>query len=492
MRIGGLASGMDTDSIVKDMMRVAKMPLDKLNQEKQRMQWQQEDFREINKSLFSFRDKLFDLKLQGTFQAKSASSSNDKVVTVTAGNAATTGNQEISISQLAKGAFKTSSAEISGYTSGQTLEEQFSSASWDGDKTGILVINGETISVDAINDSINDLVTKINAVESDTGVKASYDAINNRFFLSTTATGENAKIDFNGTDSNGLKLLGNDALKIDDSTVNGKNASLKLNGTDFEMAENKFTINGLNFDLKGISGTESPTTSIVITNDTDAVFEKIKDFVETYNELLEKVNGKTGEKKYRDFHPLSSEEKEELSDKEIELWEEKARSGTLRNDSTLRGLMNEMRMSASSYIETDSKYNSLRSIGIGTQNYFEGGKLHLDEDKLKKALNEDPQAVQNIFASQDEAGNAQGIGAKLYDVVNSGTKAVTEKAGRVSIQGVDDSFLGKRLKNMEKSIASWEKRLVKTENRYWSQFTAMEKALAQMNSQSDWLYQQFS
>ncbi|SMB82769.1 flagellar hook-associated protein 2 [Desulfonispora thiosulfatigenes DSM 11270] len=601
MKIGGLASGMDTDSIVKDMMKVAKMPLDKLNQEKQWLEWQQEDYREINKSLFSFRDKLFDLKLQGTFQAKSASTSQDKVATVTAGNSATPGNYELQVNELAKGAFRTSTGKIdTGYIEGQTLAEQYSGAGWTktteegkevikgqiriNDKvtiefdaetdsikdiaakinekmetTGVtavfnadtnkfflanvdssfgkeikvegidlegtnngaklltsldaqmstikgladfetkLKINGTEITFNRATDSFEQIAKKINEHEKDTGVRASYDKGTERFFFSTSTTGADAKIDFSGTTDKGLEFL--DTIKIgatmesgtDKGKVAGLNAKVTLNGTDFEMAENKFTINGLTYELKGVNTTENPTTSIVITNDTGAVFDKIKEFVEDYNKLLEQVNGKMDEKKYRSFHALSKEEKEAMTDKEVELWEEKAKSGTLRNDSTLRDLLGKMRMATSSYLkDIDSEYNSLKSIGIATQNYYEGGKLHLDEDKLKKALNEDPDAVQKIFTLKGEDDKSLGIGDSLYDIVNNGTKAVVEKAGRVSIKGVDDSFLGKRLKNMQKSIASWEDRLVRIEDRYWSQFTAMEKALSQMNSQSSWLAQQFS
>lgn len=496
LRIGGLASGMDLDSIVKDLMKAERIPLDKLKQDKQLLEWKQEDYREINKALFDFRDEVFDLKLQSTFNVKNATSSDENVVEVSAGANANSGVYEIAVQQLAKGAYKTSSSEIDGYTSGQSLEQQFSSVTWDGDKTGKIVINGETISFDATSDSIYEIVSKINELEDQTGVRASYDADINRFFLSTTSTGAGAKIDFTGSDTNGLKLLGNDALKIDTSTVTGQDAIFKLNGADFQMSENNFTINGITYDLKGINDSDGdgiPAVTIAVSNDTDAVLEKIKGFIDSYNETIDKIYSKLQEERYRDYLPLTEEQKEEMSEKQIELWEEKARSGLLRNDRILNGIISDMRMTMAGIVENISgKYDSLDEIGISTQNWHENGKLYIDEDKLKAALNDDPEGIKSLFTNSSEVDSEKGIAMRLYDVVVEGTELLTDKAGsESSFSLIDNSYIGKRLRDLSDEIEDWEERLIEIEDRYWREFTAMEKAINQMNAQSMWLAQQF-
>ena len=124
MRIGGLASGMDIDQIIADMMSVRRLPLDKLTQQRQRLEWQQEDYRAINKQLFSLRESVFSLKLQGTFNVKSAFSSNEDIIQVSAGGNALNGTYKIAVKRLAEGAFKTSSAPLGSTDDYSTLSTQ--------------------------------------------------------------------------------------------------------------------------------------------------------------------------------------------------------------------------------------------------------------------------------------------------------------------------------------------------------------------------------
>ncbi len=488
-RIGGLASGMDIDSMVNQLMDAERIPLDKKIQEKEILKWQQEDYREINNALINFRDTAFDMKLQGTYNVKNAASSDTNIAEATANSSAAAGIYEISVSQLAKSAFKTSESQIDSYTSGDTLVNQFSSVTWDGDKTGAIHINGQEIAFDASSDSIYNIVSSINEHKEETGVLASYDSSNNRFFLTTTSTGSDVEIDFTGTDTNGLNLLGNNALKIDTTTITGQDAVFTLNGADFTLSENTFNINGLDYTLNGVGD-----ASINVTNDTSEVFTKITGFVESYNELLESINSKLQEERHRDFPPLTDAQKKEMSDNEIELWEEKARSGLLRNDNYLNRIHSNLRNVMSGIVENlNGDYNSLYSIGISTQSYHENGKLHIDESKLQTALNENSDDVIELFTNSSETSTESGIACQLYDIVDNGINSLTDKAGReTSFNLVDNSYIGKLIDNLNDEINDWEDRLIKTEDRYWSKFSAMESALNQMYSQSDWLSQQFN
>ncbi|MDK2986228.1 MAG: flagellar hook-associated protein 2, partial [Clostridia bacterium] len=299
LRVGGLATGMDIESIVKDLMKAERIPLDKLKQDKQLLEWKQDDYREINKALFDFRDKVFDLKLQGTFNVKNATSSNEDAVEVSAGGNVTDGIYTLDIKQMARGVNKASASELNDEVDadGNTLAlaDQFNSLSgtlsfilkgWkDGAETT------EDFSFDTSTDNIYDVVNEINS--RDMGITASYDSKLNRFFL-TTPTGQNSKIQVTSDSSNFLSYAsgGSSAdtvLKLDieeNIAYNGVDAEVDFGGGQFSFADNKFTINGINFTLKDEpADPASPiTVNVNVTNDTDAVFNKIKDFVESYND----------------------------------------------------------------------------------------------------------------------------------------------------------------------------------------------------------------
>jgi flagellar hook-associated protein 2 len=197
------------------------------------------------------------------------------------------------------------------------------------------------------------------------------------------------------------------------------------------------------------------------------------------------------EKRYPDFKALSDEQKKEMSDKEVELWEEKARSGLLRNDPFLKNALQDLRrafMDPVSGILIGS-INVIPDIGISTGNYFEGGKgkLVIDEDKLKEALTNKPDEVMQLF-TKTQGDLDLGIGKRVFNELDNVVRRLSDRAGNPSYP-VDNSTISKRITQMNQEISKWNDRLAKVEDRYWKQFSAMEKALSQMNSQSSWMQQ---
>ncbi len=499
LRVGGLASGMDIESMVKDLMRAERMPLDKLQQDKQLLEWQQEDYRDINQQVFKLRDAVFDMKLQGTYQTKSASTSDETVLDVSATGSATEGTYSITVNNLASGVSKASATELADEANGDSTKTLYDQFKTEFDARGIasteditLTLNGTDFTFDIDQDNINTLVGKIN--EADIGVKASYDADQNRFFLNTESTGSSQEITVSADSANLLStgLSNSSMLKLNldtGTTYNGTDASYDFgDAVGLSSSTNMATINGLNLDLK-----DSGTTTVTVKSDTDAVYDKIKSFVETYNETLELIADKTQEKRYRDYKPLTDEQKEDMTDNQIEIWEEKARSGLLKNDSIVRDIVSDFRMAMSGIVENISgTYGSLDEIGISTQNWYENGKLHIDEADLKEALNKDSQGIMDLFTNNSDVDSEKGVAVKLYDAVIHSSELITAKAGRESsFSLVDNSYIGKRLRNMGDEINAWEDRLTNVEDRYWRQFTRMEEAINRMNSQSAWLSQQF-
>lgn len=182
-----------------------------------------------------------------------------------------------------------------------------------------------------------------------------------------------------------------------------------------------------------------------------------------------------------------------MKDSDITLWEQKARSGDLANDETLMQLYYSMRKVVSS---TVSSVGSLSSIGITTGQWYEGGKLYIDETKLRDAIANNPDTVMKIFSGvyqTDSNGNTtlitKGIAQNLYDTLNSGIDALTQKAGSTT-QLYDTSFIGNRIREIDDRIAQMQDYLNNLEQRYYAQFTQLEMYVSQMNSQSAWLSQQ--
>jgi len=250
---------------------------------------------------------------------------------------------------------------------------------------------------------------------------------------------------------------------------------------------NTTTLNGITFTFNDLTD----RTNINITNDTEAAFDNIKNFVDKYNEMVDKINGKLTEDHHRDYPPLTSEQMEEMSDREIELWEEKARSGLLRRDPILTNALSQMRQAWTDRVANDGPFSHFSQIGISTTaNYMDGGKLEINENKLRAALQEDSDAVYKLFSNNAE-GAERGIVNRLEDAIDRTTERINQQAGRSTYQP-HQYALGRRLKGMDDRIEVFKRRLQQVEDRYWKQFSAMESAIQRMNEQSNYLFSQFN
>lgn len=500
LRIGGLASGIDIDSIVEDLMTAERAPLNRLEQEKQILEWQQEDYRELNSTLFDFRSEVFNLKLQSTFNAKSATSSDEDVLEVTATANAKNGVYVVTVHNLATGVSKGSISVLNDVedTEGntKTLFEhftEFSARGYSAEDEITVTINGTELTFDLDVDTIYTVASAINS--ANLGVSASYDSNFNRFFLTTTSTGSDAKITISSDDANFLSsdVSHDSILKLDineGDIYSGEDASFNLgDAANLESSTNNVTINGLRLNLK-----DTGTSTVTVGSDTDAIFNTIQEFVSAYNEIMDTFYGKINEARYRDYPPLTDAQKEEMTEREIELWEERARSGLLRNDRQLSSLVSNLRLAMSRIVAgVGGSYSTLSEIGITTRSWNDNGHLYIDEDTLREALNQDPEGVKELFTNSSETNDEEnGIAVWLYNAVNNGINYLTDKAGRdSSLSLVDNSYIGQRLRNLNDEIDEWEERLIEIEDRYWRQFTIMEQAINQMNAQSAWLAQQF-
>jgi len=342
-------------------------------------------------------------------------------------------------------------------------------------------------------ESLNSVMSKVN--NSKLGVTMFYDSYSDKVTMTRKETGvynENGQeIEF--TEGDFLtQVLGfqNVTPENSENYIEAKNATFTINGLETSRQSNTFSMNGVTFTLK--KTTDEPVT-INVNNDNDALYENIKSFVDKYNELVEKIEKKLSEPKYKDYLPLTDDERENLSETQQEKWEDMAKSGILRNDSILSGLITQMRTAIYSGVnqdDLDSTMKSLSAIGITTTADFTSAKLEIDETKLKAAIEKDPNSIELLFNGTGATDGQKGVIQRLYDKVNATMDQLKERAG--NSYSVNNQFtIGRQLDDLDDRIERFEDRLANLETRYYSQFTAMEQAIQKANSQAAYLAQFF-
>lgn len=500
IRFSGMASGLNTDSLIKDLMKVERIPLEKLTKQKQTISWKRESYREINTQLTAMRTLIDKMRFSNAFNKQNATSSDSTIITATASSSAVSGGFSVQVDKLA------SSALVAGKQVVVDLKSKVSA-------TGSFEIIGPKgpKSIQVTPDSTYESVMKeVNA--ANIGVTMSYDSINGRFMLSSSTSGSSSSIlindDGNGTASQvfGLttivdKVNPDGSVVQENKAVTGTNAKVVVNGQSLEFANNAFEFNGVRFDLKGVS---TSTVSVTVARDTSNIADQIKGFVEKYNALVDSVNEKIKTTPNRGYTPLTDEEKEAMSEKQIELWETKAKKGLLYRDDILQGTLSSLRSSLVNKVSgLKDEMNTLADIGVTFKSYTKGmtselGKLELDEAKLSEAVAKDPDGVMQLFTKSSQLDpkdkNYQseiGYAERLYSSLTSSINKVISRIGTVTISDqVDGSQLGKQIDTINDKMSTWESRLKLIEDRYYKQFTAMELALQKLNNQGSWLTSQ--
>ncbi len=391
-------------------------------------------------------------------------------------------------------------------------------------------INGETIQFNA-DDTMSTIMDKINS--SDTGVTVSYNETSDSFTITANDSGASGQIDISDTQGNLAEILFGTQQKDPQGNITGYQRAGKtqsdlqagqdaiisvdfgdgMGPIEISRSSNVFDLDGLKITASGTfgyiddgSGNLVLDTANQVDNsvtfdakvDSDKVVDAVKQFVEDYNELIELVNKELTTKRDRDYPPLTEEQKEEMSDEEIELWEEKAKKGMLFNDSDIRMLSNELR---TVFSNTDIK--ALEQAGITiSSDWSENGKISFDESKFRAALEEDPEAIQKLFTSEADNSDSTTFNGiitnmsaiyKKYASTTGATKGLlVERAGNSSAPlSLTDNTLLSEMNNIDDIIEMLNDRLQSERERYNKQFTNLEVLISQMNSQSSWLSQQF-
>ncbi len=699
IRISGLSSGLDTDSIVKELVKAESAKKTALEKKQTKLEWTQSTWKALNTKVGSFfNGTLSTMQYEGTYKKKSTSITDSNIANILAGDSAVNGTQTLAVKRLAKPGYltgaklstddsyslSTSMAQLGAVSAGESADIKVSIG---GKET--------TISLSA-SDTIEGVVSKF----TNAGVTASFDATNQRFFISSKSSGKDNDFTITGTNDAGTSALAslglvagseiddvtrayaaleagtadytdayNDALtkiqqiyinqntayqtqidsinsakteylaknsvesdtssatnqqiydsisgttlsdkittieaeaadfntryealdknasdyetqkaamdlekeeitkklevaytirgfdntvsdvqdKIDSNTIllngggdptladqaktqldakianakyivslgsgasavriNGENALIELNGAEFESSNNSFSINGLTITAQSLSAsttkyydangnevdktsTDVASSKTVYTNttintqdDVEGIYKMIKDFITGYNSLVNEFDSLYNADSAKGYDPLTDEEKDSMTDTQIESWEAKIKAALLRRDSNLSTVTSTFKTAMMESFKINGKDTTLSSFGIETLSYFlaadnEKGAYHIAgdstdstvstaTDKLKTAIAKDPEGVATFFSK---------LTNNMYTKLN---KLMSSSYYRSIYNIYDDKKMQREYDDYSSKIKEQEKRLTSLEDRYYSQFSAMEVAISKLNS----------
>lgn len=369
-----------------------------------------------------------------------------------------------------------------------------------------LRINGEKIDGITADSTIQEIMDAINSHPT-AGVTISYQQNTDRFIITSTQDGASGQVSVSGNVANAL--FGQSGTNYNVSAGQDAIIAVQYAGsnqvTEITRGSNTISIDGLNITANGTFGYDSKTgqldpaaeaVTFTAKVNSDTIVDAVKSMVEEFNEIVEHINTQVSTKPDRDYQPLTSSQKAEMSEDQIKLWEDKAKEGLLFMDSDIRGLADSLR-----FVIPENFRTALEGIGITvSSDYSDNGKLTLDESKLRAALESDPESVRNALASSVQT-NADGTttqGGLLtniktimdrYASTTGATKGILiERAGSShSVTSMLDNALLDQINEVDDRIASLTERLSTEQDRYISQFTQLELLVSQMNSQSSYL-----
>lgn len=498
IRFSGLASGLDTESIVKGMTTSAQNKVNSSKQAKMLMDMQKAKYKEVSSMLRDFTTKWAgNARLETSFSKMTVTSPDTSKIEVKGSSVA--GIHKIDgVTQLAEAAkIKTKSINVDRDTTMEKLgvtftdgEEIVLRVSDKKDKDGKPVYKDIKITKDT---SMGDLERQLGNAMPNTNIK--FDDAAKGFFISSKATGKSQEISIQtiniGKDAGGnpvetkntqvLKSLGMATGDVDVVEASGKNLEMQYDGMDISAESNTVTVNGLSFTAKSVF---SGGIEIQADQDKDAVFDYVKEFITEYNKVMTGLNKLIDAPKNREYKPLLDDEKKEMSEDEIKQWNEKINDSLLSGDPTLERIVQDMRGVMSSVLEK-SGINNLKAIGISSGSWKDKGVLTINEDKLREVINNNTSDVIGLFAGTN---GDPGLADKLYDTLNQNFKSVS--GTKTSLSVFNDTALDKKIDKQVKRTAELEDKLYRMEDLYYKRFTAMEKMMQQLNSQSSWLTSQ--
>lgn len=501
LRMTGMMSGLDTQSIIQELVAARQTKVDKQKKAQTALSWKQDAWKELNTKLKNLMNKtLGNLRFVSSYSKKTTKVSDSNVASVITGENAMNGVQSLQVAQMAKTAYLTGGKITGGGEEGLTALSKLSELDGfdlNGADEATLTVemkNGNNVNITVTKDTtISDVLNEL----KNAGLNASFDAKNGRMFIIAKESGE--ANDFNiVAGENGaavLSALGLDVSsgeedeesKVNKATkINGQDAIIYLNGAMFTDSDNTFDINGLTITVQRETK-EGETITITTDDDTDGIYDMVKNFLKEYNEIVNEMDKLYNADSAGSYEPLTDEEKEALSESEIEKYEKKIKDSLLRRDDNLSAVNSALQSIMAAGATVNGKTMYLYDFGIDTLGYFnsadnEKHAYHIDgdsddeytsgnADKLKTMISNDPDTViaffsqlsKNLYAKMDELSKSRD-GYRSYG------------------NFYDDKKMQSDYDDYTKKIADLEQKLNDYEDMWYKKFSKMETALAKMQS----------
>jgi flagellar hook-associated protein 2 len=486
-------------------MEARKTKVTKVKKQQMKQNVKQDVWKELNTKLKNLQSKyISNMRFETAYAKKTTKISDSSVASIITGEGATNGVQELEVLDMAKTAYLTG-GEVStvngvkgNYNALTKLEDL---GITDNGSFKINVGGTETDFAFTKDTTISDLMNKL----KESGLNASFDEKNQRLFISAKNSGEANDFSITASDGNSAKALS--ALGIMSSEekaaaqsnygvtlkgdvankVEGQDARIKLNGAEFKSSSNTFEINGLTITAN--SKTTNGPVTLSTQTDTDGIYDMVKNFLKEYNEVIKEMDKLYNAESAKGYEPLTSEEKDAMSDSEVEEWEKKIKDSILRNDSNLSSVSTGIRGAMSDGVVIDGKKMYLSDFGINTLGYFEAGQneknvYHIDgdpddgntsgnADKLKSMIASDPDNVIKFFT---------GLSKNLYDKMSDLSKSVDGYRSFGSFY--DDKRMKTDYDSYTSKISDMEKKLNNYEDKWYKKFSKMESAMAKLQSKT--------
>ncbi len=559
-------SGLDIESLVKMGMMGKQKQYDKMYKREMTNEYTKTALNELYNQVNTYNlSELTNYKKQSDMAAKSATTSNDKAVTVSANGAAAVMSHTVTVDSLATNAYFLSNAPITrSYVPDPAITpppdhsksielsdiafKRIDDAGTSGgvkqyhvyytDGTDQIVNEGDTAISFKMKDkasstnvytvkytfkdlmenkkTLNDLASSIQNASipargpKDVGHKinynASYDSTTGSFSIYNKSGGADNVIDIETLDKGSTQLMNNLHLAKFDRVTNsltnlpafvqgtsqsqgGTAGQVTVDGRQYTVDENRIVVGGVTYNL--LNKTQpGESVTVSVSQNVDAVVDKVKKFVESYNKILDNLQEKYSTQHDKDYDPLTKEQEKSMSEEQIKRWNEKAKGGLLYHNTYLGRLISKMRESVYTPVSSiESKYNSASTIGVTTQVGNNKGHLTLDEDKLKKALAEDPDCVYRIFGSMDEKDDFKnsGVSMRLSQVALDSMREISKEGG-IKADWDDSSTLGNMIRQQKQKMKDFKNLLDDFQDQLYKKYDAMESALQQMNSMYNSLF----
>ena len=501
MRLSGLISGMDTESIIQQLVSAKQTKVDDAKKAQTKLEWKTTAWKDLNTKLKNLQSKYINnMRFTSAYMKKTTSVSDSTAASIITGENAMNGVQNLKITQLAKTAYMTG-----GKTSLRTKTDadgddfklnaltKLSDLSVDNNGTALDLSTGTKLNIKSgdtnveleitADTTISNVLTKL----KEAGLNANFDETQQRFYISAKDSGKGNDFSITASDeigNNVLKSLGLDSASA--NKIDAQNAKITLNDTEYESNTNVFSINGLT-----ITAMKETAENVVVTtkDDVDGIYDMIKSFLKDYNSIINEMDKLYNADSAKGYEPLTDDEKDAMSDSEVEKYEQKIKDALLRRDSNLSTVSSALKEIMAGSVEVNGKNMYLSDFGIETLSYFtaaenEKNAYHINgdaddsstsgnADKLKSMISSDPDTVVSFFS---------GLFKNLYTKMSDLSKSV--EGYRSYGNFYDDKKMKSDYDDYKTKISELEEKLNDYEDKWYSKFSKMESALAKLQSNS--------